>query len=161
MKIWCFGNYVDTDAILPAKYLNNNDPEFYSKHCLEQLNIDFAKEVKKGDIVLGGEFFGYGSSRESAPYAIKYLGVEAIFARSFSRIFFRNSINIGLPVIDVNQEEYEFLSGADNVWFSRDYETVHAANQGSTLLIKTKFPVFIKEILAHGGLLKSYGGMSI
>lgn len=161
MKVWCFGDYVDTDAILAAKYLNNNNPEFYSKHCLEQLDIDFAKKVKAGDIVLGGEFFGYGSSRESAPFAIKYLGVKAVFARSFSRIFFRNAINIGLPVINVNQYQHKLLLEADRVWFSQDYETVYVEKNGTTLLIKIKFTPFIKDILVNGGLLKSYEGGAI
>nr|WP_315020024.1 3-isopropylmalate dehydratase small subunit [uncultured Aminipila sp.] len=161
MKVWSFGDYVDTDAILAAQYLNNNDPEFYSKHCLEQLDIDFAKNVEPGDIVLGGEFFGYGSSRESAPYAIKYLGVKVVFARSFSRIFFRNAINIGLPVINVNEEQHKLLLVADKVWFSQDYETVYVEKNGTTVLIKTKFPLFVKDILANGGLLKSYEGGGI
>jgi len=103
-KVWKFKNNVDTDVIIPARYLNTSDEKELAKHCMEDINLNFAKKVKKGDIIVAEENFGCGSSREHAPISIKASGIACIIAKSFARIFYRNSFNIGLPL-------FEFKSG--------------------------------------------------
>ena len=99
-KVWKFGDNIDTDAIIPARYLNTSDPKELAKHCMEDADPDFVNKMKPGDIIIGGENFGCGSSREHAPIAIKAAGVSCVIAESFARIFFRNAINIGLPIVE-------------------------------------------------------------
>lgn len=153
MRIWNLGDYIDTDAILPAKYLNNNDPSFYSKYCLESEIERFSENVVEGDIILAGECFGYGSSRESAPFAIKYLGIKGIFANSFSRIFFRNAINIGLPVIITSEKMKAQMLRALDVKFDDDYSEVIIVTKEAEYRHQTGYSQFIKDILNCGGLL--------
>ncbi|MGB4088897.1 MAG: 3-isopropylmalate dehydratase small subunit, partial [Smithellaceae bacterium] len=102
-KIWKFGDNIDTDAIIPARYLNTSDPKELAKHCMEDADPDFVKKMKPGDIIVGGENFGCGSSREHAPIAIKSAGISCVVAKSFARIFYRNSFNMGLPIFECRE----------------------------------------------------------
>ena len=112
--VFQYGDNVDTDVIIPARYLNSSDPAHLASHCMEDIDADFAKNVRRGDVVVGGENFGCGSSREHAPIALKASGVSCVIARSFARIFFRNAINIGLPILEC-PEAVEGLKAGDAV----------------------------------------------
>ena len=102
-KIWKFGDNIDTDAIIPARYLNTWDPKALASHCMEDADPDFMKKMKPGDMIVGGENFGCGSSREHAPIAIKAAGIACVVARSFARIFYRNAFNMGLPIFECDE----------------------------------------------------------
>ena len=99
-KVFKYGDNVDTDVIIPARYLNVSDPSFLAEHCMEDIDADFVKNVSQGDIIVAGKNFGCGSSREHAPIAIKYAGISVVIAKTYARIFYRNSINTGLAIID-------------------------------------------------------------
>jgi 3-isopropylmalate/(R)-2-methylmalate dehydratase small subunit len=148
-----FGKNIDTDVILPGKYLVLVDPYDLAKHALEGLDPDFPGKAKKGVIIVGGKNFGCGSSREQAPLALKYSGVKCIIAESFARIFFRNAINIGLPVI-----ECKGISAAveDSDKLTVDFETGRVQNlsKGKSFQV-AKLPPFILEILSDGGLIEN------
>jgi len=158
-RAWKFGDDIDTDVIIQGKYLVINDPEELAKHVFENIREDFAKKVKEGDFVVAGENFGCGSSREHAPLALKACKIEAVIAKSYARIFFRNAINIGLKVIEC--KETDKIDDGDELEI--DYEK-------NLIINKTKdetypfnpIPDFLKEILERGGLVnyaKSiYGG---
>ena len=120
MKIYKYGDNVDTDVIIPARHLNDPDPKALAAHCMEDIDIDFAKTVQPGDIVVGGANFGCGSSREHAPLALKASGVKCVIAKSYARIFYRNSINIGLPILEC-PEAAEAIAAGDQV--SVDFAT--------------------------------------
>lgn len=148
-----FGNNIDTDVILPGKWLSLIDPKELAKHALEGLDTGFPEKAKKGVIVVGGKNFGCGSSREQAPLALKYAGVQCVLAESFARIFFRNSINIGLPVI-----ECEGISAAVNNddELMVDLETGRVQDLTTKQSLQgTKLPPFIMEILSDGGLIEN------
>jgi 3-isopropylmalate/(R)-2-methylmalate dehydratase small subunit len=148
-----FGKNIDTDVILPGKYLVLVDPYDLAKHALEGLDPDFPEKAKKGVIIVGGKNFGCGSSREQAPLALKYSGVKCVIAESFARIFFRNAINIGLPVI-----EWKGISAAvdDGDELAVDFEagTVQNLSKGKSFQV-AKLPPFILEILSDGGLIEN------
>jgi 3-isopropylmalate/(R)-2-methylmalate dehydratase small subunit len=148
-----FGNNVDTDVILPGKYLVLMDPKDLAKHALEGLDPAFPEKAKKGVIVVGGKNFGCGSSREQAPLALKYSGVRCVVAESFARIFFRNAINIGLPVVEC-KGIWEAVENGDELAVDLDKGEVRNASKGKTLRA-TKLPVFILEILSDGGLIEN------
>jgi 3-isopropylmalate/(R)-2-methylmalate dehydratase small subunit len=148
-----FGNNIDTDVILPGKWLSLIDPKELAKHALEGLDAGFPEKAKKGVIVVGGKNFGCGSSREQAPLALKYAGVRCVLAESFARIFFRNSINIGLPVI-----ECEGISAAvkNGDALMVDLETGRVQDLTRKQSFQgTKLPPFIMEILSDGGLIEN------
>ena len=152
-KVIKFGNNIDTDVILPGKWLSLIDPEELAKHAMEGLDPSFPQKAKKGVVLVGGKNFGCGSSREQAPLALKYAGVQCVLAESFARIFFRNSINIGLPII-----ECKGISTAVN----NDDEVAVDLEAGKiTNLTKNqnlqgiKLPPFIMEILLDGGLIEN------
>ena len=151
-----FGNNVDTDVILPGKYLVMMDPKDLAKHALEGLDPAFPEKAKKGVIVVGGKNFGCGSSREQAPLALKYSGVRCVVAESFARIFFRNAINIGLPVVECKGIS-EAVENGDELAVDFDTGEVRNASKGKTLRA-TKLPVFILEILSDGGLIENLQG---
>lgn len=134
-KVWKYGNDVNTDEIIPARYLNVSDAKELAKHCLEDLDLDFVKKAKKGDIIVAGENFGCGSSREHAPLAIKERGISCVIAKSFARIFYRNAINIGLPI-------FESKDAGKNL------------RKGDTFEVDIPFPPFMREIIKAGGLMK-------
>ena len=118
-KAWKFGNNIDTDAIIPARYLNTSDPKELSKHCMENADKEFVEKISGGDIIVAGKNFGCGSSREHAPLAIKACGISCVLANSFARIFYRNSFNIGLPIFE-SIEASEAISTGDELRINID-----------------------------------------
>jgi 3-isopropylmalate/(R)-2-methylmalate dehydratase small subunit len=148
-----FGDNVDTDVILPGKYLVLIDPRELAKHAMEGLDFTFPEKAKKGVIVVGGKNFGCGSSREQAPLALKYAGVKCVLADSFARIFFRNAINIGLPVIEYNGISAA-ISNGDEVTVDLEAGTIENLTKGG-IFQAAKLPPFILEILADGGLIEN------
>ena len=151
-RVWLFGNDVDTDVILPGKYLVLTDPKDLAKHALEGLVPGFADRIKQGDIIIAGKNFGCGSSREHAPLALKHAGVGAIVAKSFSRIFFRNAINIGLPVV-ISKDARERVGEGETVTIDLEGG---ALVKGSGERIATEgYPDFLLKMLMDGGLLQN------
>jgi 3-isopropylmalate/(R)-2-methylmalate dehydratase small subunit len=148
-----FGNNVDTDVILPGKYLILIDPQDLAKHAMEGIDPTFPEKAKKGIIVVGGSNFGSGSSREQAPLALKYSGVKCVVAESFARIFFRNAINIGLPVVECKGIAKAVENG-DELAVDFDKGEVHNTSKDETFHA-TKLPAFILEILSDGGLIEN------
>ncbi|QOY60319.1 3-isopropylmalate dehydratase small subunit [Thermophilibacter immobilis] len=149
--VFRYGRDVDTDVIIPARYLNTSDPAELAKHCLEDLDPTFVKRVKPGDIVVADENFGCGSSREHAPVAIKAAGVSCVIAKSFARIFYRNSINMGLPILEC-PEAAAAISEGDVVSVDADTGTIVDETSGMTFWA-APFPPFIQEIINDGGLV--------
>ena len=148
-----YGDNVDTDVIIPARYLNTSDPDELAKHCMEDIDAQFAGKVMKGDFIVADKNFGCGSSREHAPIAIKAAGVKCVIASSFARIFFRNCINIGLPIMEC-PEAAEDIQAGDQV--SVDTETGVITNETTGKQYKAMpFPEFIDNIIKKGGLLNS------
>ena len=154
-----YGRDVDTDVIIPARYLNTSDPAELASHCLEDLDPEFARKVKPGDIIVAGENFGCGSSREHAPLAIKTAGVSIVIAKSFARIFYRNAINIGLPIIECAAAAQEAEEGDE---LSADLEAGTLTNHTKNASYKVHpYPWFIQRIIEAGGLadLVKTGGL--
>ncbi|MBE6937283.1 MAG: 3-isopropylmalate dehydratase small subunit [Ruminococcaceae bacterium] len=148
-----YGDNIDTDVIIPARYLNTADHAELASHCMEDIDKTFVNKVKKGDIMVGGANFGCGSSREHAPIAIKAAGVDLVIAKTFARIFYRNAINIGLAILEC-EEASEKISAGDEV--SVDFDTGVITNLTKNETYKAQpFPPFIQEIITKGGLLKS------
>ena len=148
-----FGANVDTDVILPGKYLVLVDPEELAKHAMEGLDPAFPEKAKKGVIVVGGKNFGCGSSREQAPLALEHSGVQCVIAESFARIFFRNAINIGLPVIECKGISAAVDEG-DELTVDFEAGTIQNLSKRQTLQV-TKLPTFMLEILSDGGLIEN------
>ncbi|UCH35010.1 MAG: 3-isopropylmalate dehydratase small subunit [Armatimonadota bacterium] len=146
-----YGDHVNTDVIIPARYLNVSDADQLAAHCMEDLDAEFVKRVQPGDVMIGGEDFGCGSSREHAPMAIKASGVSAVIARSFARIFFRNAINIGLPVLVSPQAAAEIEAG-DDVQIDLTSGTISDVTRGKTYQAQP-FPEFLQDIISAGGLI--------
>jgi 3-isopropylmalate dehydratase small subunit len=150
-RAWKFGDNIDTDQIIPARYLVTSDPVELGRHCLEDADPDFVKKVKPGDILVGGRNFGCGSSREHAPIAIKAAGISAVVARSFARIFFRNSINLGLPLFET--EAAARIEEGDALELNPVTGEIRNLTRGETYQAQP-LPPFAREILAAGGLMK-------
>lgn len=149
-KVWKFKDNIDTDVIIPARYLNTSDPEELALHCMEDYNAEFAKKVNQGDIIVAGKNFGCGSSREHAPIALKVAGVACIIAQSFARIFFRNAINIGLPIFE-SEEVAEHCSEGDLLEVDTVKGIIKNLNQDK--IYRTNLlPEFIQRIITMGGL---------
>jgi 3-isopropylmalate/(R)-2-methylmalate dehydratase small subunit len=148
-----FGNNIDTDVILPGKYLILVDPYELGKHALESIDDDFVNKAKAGVILIGGKNFGCGSSREQAPLALKYSGVKCVIAESFARIFFRNSINIGLPVIECKGISDAVESG-DEIDVNFEAGKIENKSNGKKFQVE-KLPPFILEIFGDGGLIEN------
>ncbi len=148
-----YGDNVDTDVIIPARYLNTSDHKELASHCMEDIDKDFVKKVKAGDIMVGEANFGCGSSREHAPIAIKESGISCVIAVTFARIFYRNAINIGLPILECPEAAREIKSG-DEVDINFDSGKITDITTGKTYTARP-FPDFIKEIINKGGLLNS------
>ncbi len=153
MKIYKYADNVDTDVIIPARHLNNPDPAALASHCMEDIDADFAKTVEPGDIIVAGKNFGCGSSREHAPLAIKSCGVKCVIAETFARIFYRNAINIGFPIVECPQAAEEIQAG-DQVEVDFATGTITDTTQGKTWQA-APFPEFIEGIIQSGGLLNS------
>lgn len=149
-RAWKFGNDIDTDVIIPGRYLVINDPEELAKHLFEGIRPEFAGSVRPGDVIVAGTNFGCGSSREHAPLAIKAAGVEAVVARSFARIFFRNSINIGLPLLIC--ADAERIDDGDSVVVDISNGVVENITKRESYPT-TPLPPFLQEIVRSGGLL--------
>ena len=153
MKIYKYGDNVDTDVIIPARYLNAPDEKSLVSHCMEDIDAEFASTVEVGDIVVGGSNFGCGSSREHAPLAIKACGVKCVIAKSFARIFYRNSINIGFPIMEC-PEAVNGISAGDAVFV--DFQTGLIVNETTGKQFQAApFPEFVNGIIDNGGLLNS------
>ena len=153
MKIYKYGDNIDTDVIIPARYLNAPDEKSLASHCMEDIDADFAATVEAGDIVVGGSNFGCGSSREHAPLAIKACGVKCVIAKSFARIFYRNSINIGFPIMEC-PAAVDGISAGDTV--TVDFQTGLIVNQTTGKEFQAApFPEFVNRIIDNGGLLRS------
>ncbi len=150
-KVWKFEDDVNTDLIIPGKYLELVDPEEMAKHAMEGIDPDFPRKIQKGDIVVGGTNFGCGSSREHAPLALKYAGIDAVIAESFARIYYRNSINIGLPALECPGIT-EAVEEGDTVEVDVTGGTVKNTRTGAELPF-TPLPGFMIEILGEGGLV--------
>ena len=144
---------VDTDVIIPARYLNTPDAKELASHCMEDIDADFTKKVKDGDIMVGGWNFGCGSSREHAPLVIKTCGTGCVIAKSFARIFYRNAINIGLPILECEEAAEEIKAG-DEVKVDFDTGVITNITTGKTWQAEP-FPEFIQNIIQKGGLLAS------
>ncbi|MBE6646436.1 MAG: 3-isopropylmalate dehydratase small subunit [Ruminococcaceae bacterium] len=148
-----YGDNVDTDVIIPARYLNTADHKELAAHCMEDIDKEFVKKVNDGDIMVGGANFGCGSSREHAPIAIKNSGISCVIAKTFARIFFRNAINIGLAILEC-PEASERIENGDKV--SIDFDTGVITNETKNESYKAEpYPEFLKDIIASGGLLNS------
>lgn len=148
-----YGDNVDTDVIIPARYLNTADHKELASHCMEDIDVDFVKNVKEGDIIVAQENFGCGSSREHAPIAIKASGVSCVIASTFARIFYRNAINIGLPIIEC-KEASEKIEKGDEVEINFDTGVITNITKGESYQGQA-FPEFLINIINKGGLLNS------
>lgn len=149
-----YGRDVDTDVIIPARYLNTSDPAELAKHCMEDLDASFVGKVAPGDIIVAEENFGCGSSREHAPIAIKAAGVDAVIAKSFARIFYRNSINTGLAILEC-PEAVDAIKQGDVVSIDADAGIITDETTGETFQAEP-FPPFIREIIEEGGLVNRW-----
>lgn len=149
-KAWVYGDNIDTDIIIPAKYLVTSDPETLAKYCMEPIDESFSKEVSSGDIIVAGSNFGCGSSREHAPIAIKGAGVSCVIAKSFARIFYRNSINIGLPILECSETDKIFKGDLLEVDLTKG--TIVNKTRNETYFAKP-FPPFLQKLIKLGGLV--------
>ena len=150
-KVFKYGDNVDTDVIIPARYLAIQDKKELAEHCMEDIDVDFVKNVKPGDIMVAGKNFGCGSSREHAPLVIKVAGVSCVIAKTFARIFYRNAINIGLPIIEC-EEASEKIEDGDEV--SIDFDSGVITNKTKNETYKGQpFPEFMQKIIASEGLV--------
>ena len=151
-----YGDNVDTDVIIPARYLNTSDHKELAAHCMEDIDAEFTKKVAFGDIMVGGANFGCGSSREHAPIAIKNSGISCVIAKTFARIFFRNAINIGLAILECPEASEKIESGNE---VSVDFDTGVITNITKNETYQAEpFPEFIKDIIRADGLMNSIGG---
>ena len=146
-----YGRDIDTDVIIPARYLTTSEPSELAKHCLEDLDVEFVNNVKSGDSIVAEENFGFGSSREHAPIAIKAAGVDAVIAKSFARIFYRNSINTGLAILEC-PEAVDAIKNGDVVIVDTETGTITDETTGESFTAQP-FPPFIADIIEQGGLL--------
>jgi 3-isopropylmalate dehydratase small subunit len=151
-RIWKFGSDVDTDAIIPARYLNQSDPKELAKHVMEDERPEFLKKVRKGDILLAKKNFGCGSSREHAPLALKAVGISCIIAKSFARIFYRNGLNLGLPLLE-SSEASEGIKERDQVRVNLTTGEIFDLTQKRKYLAKP-IPSFMQDLIRDGGLIR-------
>jgi 3-isopropylmalate/(R)-2-methylmalate dehydratase small subunit len=150
-KVHLFGDNVNTDVIIPARYLNTSDPSELAGHCMEDLDPTFIREVQPGDVLVAGRNFGCGSSREHAPIALQAAGISCIIAQSFARIFFRNALNIGLPILE-SLEAVSSVRKGDLVEVDLDKGLITDLSAGKTFRAQP-FPPFMRDLIAAGGLL--------
>jgi 3-isopropylmalate dehydratase small subunit len=151
-KVWKFGNDIDTDAIIPARYLNTSDPKELAKHLMEDADKEFPGKVKPGDILVAGKNFGCGSSREHAPIAIKAAGIQAVIAKNFARIFYRNAFNIGLPIFE-SADASENIKEMDEVEIDADKGIIRNLTTNDTYRANP-IPPFMQELIDAGGLIE-------
>jgi 3-isopropylmalate/(R)-2-methylmalate dehydratase small subunit len=155
-KIWKFGDNIDTDAIIPARYLNTSDPKELAKHCMEDADPAFVTKMKPGDMIVGGENFGCGSSREHAPIAIKAAGISCVVAKSFARIFYRNAFNMGLPIFE-SRDLFDAVAEGGKITLdgAKGKITVDGTDQKFSI---SPIPPFMEQLIADGGLMKHIAG---
>lgn len=151
-KIWRYGDHIDTDVIIPARYLNIADFQELAEHAMEDIDTAFASNVKPGEVIAAGKNFGCGSSREHAPMVLKVKGVKCVIAESFARIFYRNAINIGLPLLEIGKEAEKIQEG-DEVDVDLQTGRIHILNKGITINTKP-LPEFCRQIASCGGLVE-------
>lgn len=150
-KVFRYMDNVDTDVIIPARYLSSSDPKELAAHCMEDIDKDFVKSVKEGDIIVADKNFGCGSSREHAPIAIKASGISCVIASTFARIFYRNAINIGLPILEC-EAAVKGIEAGDEVEVDFDNGVIRNLTKGTTFKAQP-FPEFMKKIMAANGLV--------
>jgi 3-isopropylmalate/(R)-2-methylmalate dehydratase small subunit len=151
-KAFCFGDDIDTDAIIPARYLSTSDPSELKRHCMEDADPEFAKKVLPGDIIVAGKNFGCGSSREHAPIAIKASGISCVIAGSFARIFFRNSFNMGLPIFE-SEEASQAITEGDLVEVEAGEGIIRNLTTGEEFRARP-IPAFMQQLIEDGGLIE-------
>lgn len=149
-KVWTFGDDIDTDAIIPARYLTTTDMTELAAHCMEDADPSFPQKVSPGDLIVAGKNFGCGSSREHAPLAIKGAGISCVIAESFARIFYRNAINIGLPILESGEAAAALQEGEV---VEVDLKNGVIQDSSGRSYTAVPFPPFMQEIMAHGGLI--------
>jgi 3-isopropylmalate/(R)-2-methylmalate dehydratase small subunit len=152
-KVWKFGDNIDTDAIIPARYLVSSDPAFLAAHCMEDADPEFIKKISAGDIIVAGENFGCGSSREHAPIAIKTAGISCVVAKSFARIFYRNAFNIGLPIFEA-RDLWNMVSDGQDIEVDGDNGSIRIPNSNGAPLRIEPIPQFMQQLVSDGGLMK-------
>ncbi|UCD56488.1 MAG: 3-isopropylmalate dehydratase small subunit [Candidatus Hydrogenedentota bacterium] len=150
-KAWKYGDNIDTDAIIPARYLTSSDPEFLARHCMEDADTEFVNKARTGDFIVAGKNFGCGSSREHAPAALKAAGISCIIARSFARIFYRNSFNRGLPILDC-PEAVDGISDGDEIEVDLSKGLIRNLTSGAEFRANP-IPPFMQELVDAGGLI--------
>jgi 3-isopropylmalate dehydratase small subunit len=150
-RAWKFGANLDTDGIIPARYLNTTDPVEMASHCMEDLDPKFLEKIKPGDIIVAQENFGCGSSREHAPLAIKYAGLSCVVAKSFARIFYRNSFNMGLPILE-SAEAVDGITQGDELEVDSEAGTIKNLSTGQTYKAHP-IPPFMQQLIEAGGLM--------
>ena len=151
-KVWKFGDNIDTDAIIPARYLNTSDPKELARHIMEDADKEFPNKVKSGDMIIAGANFGCGSSREHAPIAIKAAGIQAVVAKSFARIFYRNAFNIGLPIFESEDASQKIREG-DEIEINADKGIIKNITKKEEYTAKP-IPQFMQELISAGGLIE-------
>jgi 3-isopropylmalate/(R)-2-methylmalate dehydratase small subunit len=152
-KVWKFGDNIDTDAIIPARYLTTSDPEYLAAHCMEDADPEFVKKISTGDIMVAGENFGCGSSREHAPIAIKASGISCVIAKSFARIFYRNAFNIGLPIFE-SKDLLDKVSNSQEIEVDGNNGSIRIKDSCIAPLQINPIPPFMQELIQDGGLMK-------
>lgn len=150
-KVFKYGDNVDTDVIIPARYLNTSDPKELAEHCMEDIDLEFAKKVQLGDIIVANKNFGCGSSREHAPIAIKASGISCVIASTFARIFYRNAINIGLPILECN-DAVDGIEAGDEVEIDFSTGVINNLTKKETYQAEP-FPEFMQKIINNNGLV--------
>jgi 3-isopropylmalate dehydratase small subunit len=163
-RVWKFGDDLDTDLIIPARYLNTSDPNILDGHCMEDADPGFVGKITKGDILVAGKNFGCGSSREHAPIAIKAVGISCVIAKSFARIFYRNAFNMGLPIFE-SPSLWDNVNDGELLTVDSDEEWAKNPDNGSEAFAFKPVPPFMRELMNAGGLMnylskrRSGGGM--
>lgn len=158
-KVYKFRDNVNTDEIIPARYLNTTDPVELAKHCMEDADAGFASRVIKGDIIVAGRNFGCGSSREHAPISIKACGISCVIAQSFARIFYRNAINIGLPILE-SEEASRSVNESDSLEIDLNAGIINNLTKNEKYKTQS-FPKFMQDIISAGGLMNYIGGKHV
>jgi len=152
-RIWKFGDHINTDLIIPARYINSADPAFLAAHCMEDADPDFIRKIKAGDMIVAGENFGCGSSREHAPIAIKAAGIACVIAKSFARIFYRNAFNMGLPIFE-SKTLFDHAADGQEIEVDGDKGKITLAAARGELIRVQPIPPFMQELISDGGLMR-------
>ena len=152
-RVWKFGDHVNTDLIIPARYINSSDPAFLAVHCMEDADPGFAGKVRPGDIIVAGENFGCGSSREHAPIALRAAGIACVVAGSFARIFYRNAFNMGLPIFE-SKALFDRVTDGQEIEVDGDEGKIVPAASGGDPIRVQPIPPFMQELIEDGGLMK-------